>query len=68
MKLTTSYLELLKTTLTEKYYLRITKFLIIISPIIPHFASECLEDIGVKGNLKWPSVDKSKLKSETLIL
>ena len=42
------------------------KFLIIISPIIPHFASECLEDIGVKGNLKWPSVDKSKLKSETI--
>ena len=42
------------------------KFLIIISPIIPHFASECLEDIGVKDNLKWPSVDKSKLKSETI--
>ena len=40
--------------------------MIIISPIIPHFASECLEDIGVKGNLKWPSVDKSKLKSDTI--
>ncbi len=42
------------------------KFLIIISPIIPHFASECLEDIGVKDNLEWPSVDKSKLKSDTI--
>ena len=42
------------------------KILIIISPIIPHFANECLEKIGVKDTLKWPEIDESKIKFETI--
>ncbi len=41
-------------------------FLIIISPIIPHFASECLENLGIKENIKWPEVDKKKLNKEKI--
>ena len=33
-------------------------------PIIPHFSSECLENLNVKDKLKWPKVDKSKLKKD----
>ena len=40
------------------------KILIIMSPIIPHFSSECLQSLGIKGELKWPEVDKSKLKKD----
>ena len=40
------------------------KILSVIFPIIPHFASECLKDINVKDNIKWPLVDKKFLISE----
>ena len=33
-------------------------------PIIPHFSSECLQNLNVKNELKWPEVDKSKLKKD----
>ena len=36
--------------------------MIIISPIIPHFAHECLDKIGIKKDFKWPEVDKNKIK------
>ena len=36
------------------------------SPIIPHFSSECLQSLGIKGKLKWPEVDKSKLKKDKI--
>ena len=35
-----------------------TKFLIAISPIIPHFASECLEFLKVKKQ-EWPEIDEN---------
>ena len=34
------------------------------SPIIPHFTSECLQSLKLKDELKWPVVDKSKLKKD----
>ena len=34
------------------------------SPIIPHFSSECLQNLNVKDKLKWPEVDKSQLKKD----
>ncbi len=40
------------------------KILSVIFPIIPHFASECLKDLNVKDNIKWPLVDKKFLISE----
>ena len=42
------------------------KILTIISPIIPHFASECLEGLGIKSKLEWPKVDKEKLKDDNV--
>ena len=40
------------------------KILSIISPIMPHFASECLEDLDIDQKIKWPVVDKKFLINE----
>ena len=40
------------------------KILSIIYPIIPHFASECLEDLKINHRVKWPIADKKFLVSE----
>ena len=42
------------------------KILIIISPAIPHFSSECLEELGYKSKLNWPEVDKLLLEDEKI--
>ena len=41
-------------------------FLSVISPIIPHFASECLEDLSFDNLNKWPDVDKSLLQKQMI--
>ena len=51
-----------KKTLLENY----TKFLSIISPIIPHFASECLEDLKLNPFQKWPEVDTNLIRKDTV--
>ena len=40
------------------------KILSIMSPIIPHFTSECLQDLKLDIFQKWPEVDKVKLEKE----
>jgi leucyl-tRNA synthetase len=35
-------------------------------PVIPHFASESLELIDYKGEIKWPSVEKELLLEENI--
>ena len=47
-------------TITENY----KKILISITPIIPHFSSECLTLIGEEKNLKWPEFDLAQLEEE----
>ena len=42
------------------------KILIIMSPIVPHYASECLYKFGITEKLEWPEVDKNKIKKETI--
>ena len=37
------------------------KILIVISPVIPHFANECMEMINIKENLLWPKVEEKFL-------
>ncbi len=44
------------------------KILVLISPIIPHFASECIEKLKVSTKIKWPKVDKRKLIKDTTII
>ena len=51
-----------KNTLLDSY----TKFLSIITPIIPHFTSECLVDLKLNPFQKWPDVDKNLIKSDTV--
>ncbi len=41
-----------------------TKFLSVISPVIPHFASECLEDLKLNPFQKWPEIDKNLIKND----
>ena len=51
-----------KNTLLDSY----TKFLSIITPIIPHFTSECLVDLKLNPFQKWPDIDKNLIKSDTV--
>ncbi len=51
-----------KKTLLENYI----KFLSSISPIIPHFTSECLADLKLNPFQKWPEVDKNLIKNDTI--
>ena len=50
-----------KHTIVENYQ----KILITMTPILPHFANECLSMIKAK-NFKWPEYDTSMLKEETI--
>ena len=51
-----------KKSLLDNY----TKFLTVISPIIPHFSSECLNDLKLNSFQKWPEVDKNLIKKDTI--
>ena len=43
------------------------KILTIISPIIPHFTSECFENLKLKPqDIEWPIVEKNKIQSDTI--
>ena len=50
----------------EKLLENYKKFLIIINPIIPHFSSECLDNLNIKLDIKWPKVDLNKIKDENV--
>ena len=51
-----------KKTLVENY----TKILSVLSPVIPHYASECFEDLGLNSFQQWPLVDDSKLEEDII--
>ena len=51
-----------KETILKNYI----KFLSIISPIIPHFSSECLDNIKSNSFQKWPEVDENLIKKDTV--
>tara|TARA_B100000886_G_scaffold208257_1_gene144089 strand:+ start:815 stop:3358 length:2544 start_codon:yes stop_codon:yes gene_type:complete len=42
------------------------KILICFTPVIPHFASECLSDINSEENIKWPEYDKAALEKKEI--
>ena len=42
------------------------KILSIFSPIIPHFTSECLTDLGKNPFQEWPSIDKKMLENKLI--
>jgi len=42
------------------------KILTVLSPAIPHFASECLEDLEIKEDIYWPNANKKYLSEDTI--
>ena len=42
------------------------KILICFTPILPHFANECFEDLGIKDNIEWPKYDLAVLENEEI--
>ena len=49
-------------TIRENY----EKILILMMPVLPHFANECLEMINTKKKLEWPTYDKNKLMESSI--
>jgi leucyl-tRNA synthetase len=41
------------------------KLLVVMSPIIPHLANECLEKNNINQKISWPTVDKTTLDTDT---
>ena len=42
-----------------------SKFLVSILPVVPHFSSECLEELNIK-NFTWPKIEEKFLIEETI--
>jgi len=42
------------------------KILITFSPVIPHFTSQCLEELNIKDKCLWPSIDEKLLENENV--
>ena len=40
--------------------------LILISPVLPHFASECLEKINIKNKIAWPEYDENLIQEDVI--
>jgi leucyl-tRNA synthetase len=51
-----------KSKLIENY----KKILVAISPVIPHFSSECMEILDIKEKLLWPKVDAKFLEEDNI--
>jgi len=64
-----AYSYLIKLSNEKKNYSNLledySKFLIAISPVIPHLSNECLEQIGFNGR-SWPEVNKELLIDENV--
>ena len=53
--------EIDKNYTTKKLIENYKKILIVMMPIIPHFANECFEKIEDNKNIKWPHIDENLL-------
>ena len=53
---------------SEDLLINYKKILYLMMPLIPHLASECLEDIQDNNKKKWPKVDKQFLTSNNVNL
>ena len=42
------------------------KILYLMMPLVPHFASECLEDLKITSKIEWPIADKKILMSKEI--
>ena len=64
-----AYTYLFKITNKEENFSNLineySKFLISITPVLPHFANECLDQLNVSQN-SWPTIDKKFLIEENI--
>jgi len=61
------FIQKLNKSIDQKVLLdNYSKFLSMVSPIIPHFSSECLNDLKLKPFQKWPRANKNFLKVNTI--
>ena len=51
-----------KEKLVENY----KKILIAINPVLPHFSSECMELLNIKGRVLWPKIDNKVLLEDNI--
>ncbi len=51
----------------ENLQINFEKILVVMLPVIPHIASECLSKLGLK-KMHWPQVDQKYLKSDEKII
>jgi len=51
---------------TNKLRENYSKILYLLSPILPHFSSECIEDLGLKNQADWPKADPKYLKNNNI--
>ena len=42
------------------------KILILISPVVPHYSTECLSELKILENVEWPKTDKSLLVEDKI--
>ena len=40
------------------------KLLVIVSPVIPHFSSECINELNIKDTYNWPVIDMKALRKK----
>jgi leucyl-tRNA synthetase len=52
--------------ITKKFVNNYKKILKIMLPVIPHFASECLEELGELNNISWPKINE-KVKENQIV-
>ena len=50
----------------NKFIENYKKILISIAPVVPHLANECLEEIGMNGELSWPKIKEEYLSIKSL--
>ncbi len=53
----------IKSKILEENY---KKILILFSPAIPHFSAECMEDLAISDEIKWPKIDANLLEEEKI--
>ena len=42
------------------------KILILFSPVMPHYVSECLEDLKINDKICWPSINEKYLNEDSI--
>ena len=42
------------------------KILILFSPVMPHYVSECLEDLKINDKISWPSINEKYLNEDSI--